>query len=150
MACSGTRCARSLLAALANAVPQANVTPYKAALHHTSMRRSHLLRNRSNPKHLSQHMPAEAFRATFRSPTRPHLPLVLFDSQGSLARLLFAGIAKGVLPPIGLPVGPCQMPQELRTMGYPRGCAIGVSLLSALLWGSIDPPTPEESLLWGS
>ena len=155
--CNDIKCAHFLLATLANAVSQANVISYKAALRHTSMRRFHLFRNRSNSKHLSQHMFAKSSRANFRSrSTRSHSSLFLLDllrcvfiSRQSLARLLFAGIVKGVLSSIDLSIGSCQMPQELGTMRYSRGCVIGVSLLFILLWGSIDSSS-EKSLLWGS
>ena len=153
LVCSDIKCARFFRKVLANAVvtavSKANVTSYKVALRHTFMRRSHLLRNRSNSKHLSQHMLAKAFRVTFRSFTRSHLSLVLFDFQEFLVRLLFADIVKSVLSSIDLSIESCQMLQKLRTMRYSRECVIDVSFLFVLLWESIDFSL-KKSLLWES
>ena len=63
---------------------------------------------------------AKAFRVSFRSrdDSRSHLSRFSFDSQESLARLLFADIAKNVSSSIDLSIESRQVPQKLRAMRY--------------------------------
>ena len=69
--CNDIKCARFLRKILTNAIvttiSKTNVISYKIALRHTFMQRFHLLSNRSNSKHLNQHMLANSFRVNFRS-----------------------------------------------------------------------------------
>ena len=69
--CNDIKCVRFFWKTLTNAIvttiSKANVISYKVALRHIFMRQFHLFSNRSNSKHLSQHMFANSFRVNFRS-----------------------------------------------------------------------------------
>ena len=64
--CNDIKCVRFFFVILTNAISQTNVILYKIALRYIFMRRFHLFRNRSNSKHLNQHMFAKTFRVNFR------------------------------------------------------------------------------------
>ena len=136
--CNHVKTSRCLRETSTNAISQANVISYKVALRHTFMRWSHLLRNRSNSKHLHQHMFAKIFRVNLRSRHRSHLFLFLFDSRRFFTQLQSANTVKSVLSHIELAIDSCQMLQELRTLKYSWECDSRVSFAFVLLWKSID------------
>ena len=152
--CNDIKCVRFLFVILTNAISQTNVISYKIALRYIFMRRFHLFRNRSNSKHLNQHMFAKTFRVNFRfrDDFRSHLFLFFlfrfaFFFRHFRVHFLFANIVKNVSSFIDLSIESNQMFQKLKTMKYSWKCVIDVSFFFMLFWNNIDFFS-KKSLFW--